>query len=68
MGPRDSQSFGNIMGSASVGEANRPYNNVDRYDSYGDRARFAGGGGRDQFEHQGPLPGGRAYDPSSRFY
>ncbi|OWM69056.1 uncharacterized protein LOC116211817 [Punica granatum] len=68
IGPRDPQAYGNMAGSASVGEAHRPYNNVDRYDSYRDRARFPGGGGRDQFEPRGPFPGGRTYDPSSRFY
>ncbi|KAK4780473.1 hypothetical protein SAY87_016579 [Trapa incisa] len=66
--PQDPQGYGSIAGGASVGEARQPYKNVDQYHSYGDHARFSGGGGREQYPPRGPFPGNHAYDPSSRFY
>ncbi|KAK3408312.1 hypothetical protein EUGRSUZ_J00585 [Eucalyptus grandis] len=66
MGPRDTQGFGGIPSSATVGEAYRPYDN-DQYDSFEDRPRFYGSV-RDRLEPKGPYSGGRAYNTSSRFY
>lgn len=69
MGPSDSHSYGRVTSSNPVGEERRGYND-DQYDSYRERARFLGGGGRDHgFEPRGgPYPGGRVYDTGPRYY
>lgn len=69
MGPQDPQDYGNMAAPVPVGEGqqHRPYS-PDRFDSYGDRARFSGGAPRNRFEPRGPYPGGRSYDAGSRFY
>ncbi|KAI4334157.1 hypothetical protein L6164_018881 [Bauhinia variegata] len=54
--------------SAPVGELQRGYS-ADHFDPYRERARFLGGGARDQgFEPRGAYPGGRVYDTGSRYY
>nr|GMD61630.1 GATA zinc finger domain-containing protein 10 [Ipomoea batatas]GMD69609.1 GATA zinc finger domain-containing protein 10 [Ipomoea batatas] len=50
------------------GERQRAAYNANNYDSYRDRNRFVGSGRDQGYEPRAQYPGGRGYDPGSRYY
>ncbi|CAH2072209.1 unnamed protein product [Thlaspi arvense] len=60
--------IGNAQDPAAVGDAPSRSYGSDRFEAYGERARFQGGTRDHGFESRGQYPGGTNYDTVSRFY
>jgi hypothetical protein len=60
--------IGSAQDPAAVADAPPRSYGSDRFEAYGERARFQGGNRDHGFEPRGPYPGGNVYDTSSRFY
>ncbi|XP_010420993.1 PREDICTED: uncharacterized protein LOC104706493 [Camelina sativa] len=76
VGPANLMPSGHPQGY-NIGNAQDPVPSVDapsrsygteRFEAYGERARFQGGNRDHGFEPRGQYPGGTVYDTASRFY